>query len=235
VKRLTQSKEIAPYLRVGSAGLLQFVDPLEKLQFRVPVAVSGWHEGQYLLLDARGQSEKVRQTINASIEKRCVLRYLSEDKAYATELRLKHVWNVREAVLMCLAWPERMHIYPFRTQPRFAVQIPCNIYLSGALEDCQHGHVIDISERGVCLSMRHLDPSDNLEIGLMLDADAKERNELRLPIEVRTQRAFEDHVLIGAKIGVIGEESREALRNFTLVEMGKSVDYADPMEQGAQP
>jgi hypothetical protein len=127
---------------------------------------------------------------------------------------------------------ERLHIYPFRSLPRFAVQIPCNIYTSGALEDCQHGHVIDISECGVCLSMQHLDPSDNLEIGLMLDSSTKEKNELRLPIEIRTQRAFEDHVLIGARIGLIGEESREALRNFTLMELGKSVDYANAIAQG---
>lgn len=231
MKRLTQNKEIVPYLRVGSSGLLQFVDPLEKLQFRVPVAVSGWQEGQYLLLDARGQSEKVRQAITLSIEKRCVLRYLSEDKAYAAELRLKHAWNVREAVLMCLAWPERMHIYPFRSQPRFAVQIPCNIYTSKELDDCQHGHVIDISDGGVCLSMRRLESGVNLNIGLMLDANASEKNELRLPIEICTQREFEDHVLIGAKFGMIGESSREALRNLTHSEMGKSVDYADQNEQ----
>jgi hypothetical protein len=80
--------------------------------------------------------------------------------------------------------------------------------------------------------MQHLDPSDNLEIGLMLDSSTKEKNELRLPIEIRTQRAFEDHVLIGARIGLIGEESREALRNFTLMELGKSVDYANAIAQG---
>jgi len=153
--RLITSKEIVSNLRVGVSGILQFSEKYKQVKIRQPATILGWKPGERFLLDAGTPTYQNSARLHEFLHERCIYRYIVNHCAYALEGRLLDVSVQMGRRSLWIGWPNHVHVYPYRSESRMEVELPCNVQAIGmtGAGEVFHGQILDLSTIGCCLGL----------------------------------------------------------------------------------